>query len=212
MKKTLVYKDNKSHKFWEVEANGKVVTTRWGRFGTDGQTKSTTFSDAKAAKAQAEKQAASKMKKGYAEAIDPTTLPKGPTRTKKKTSSTSKKPVSKKPTSKEVPSAWSKLLAAKDLNRALTKHFAPLADSPGFEPVLEAIFANATGVRTTRKGLEVSFADEEEVFLATPPLDEKLTGYPASAKKLFKRHRSLHFGDDLNLSTAANLDFGIYYD
>jgi predicted DNA-binding WGR domain protein len=32
------FHDDRSHKFWEIERDGAVVTTRWGRIGAAGQT------------------------------------------------------------------------------------------------------------------------------------------------------------------------------
>ena len=40
MKTYLEYKDPKSEKFWEVSVKGKVMTTRWGKLDTQGQSKS----------------------------------------------------------------------------------------------------------------------------------------------------------------------------
>ena len=67
MKKHLEYQDEKSHKFWEIEVkdNSQIVT--YGKVGTKGQSKTKTFDTAEAAKNDAEKIMAAKMKKGYAE-------------------------------------------------------------------------------------------------------------------------------------------------
>lgn len=65
MKSYLEYKDSSSEKFWEVSVKGKTLTTRWGKLDTQGQSKSKELESLKLAKAEAEKQAASKIKKGY---------------------------------------------------------------------------------------------------------------------------------------------------
>src|SRR6185503_14731920 len=57
-----------SSKFWEIEVNGRAVRVRWGRIGSDGQTKEKTFADPHAAEASAAKQIEEKLKKGYLEA------------------------------------------------------------------------------------------------------------------------------------------------
>jgi len=44
---------------------GKTLTTRWGREGSDGTTKSTPFSTAAHAEKEAEKQIRAKKRKGY---------------------------------------------------------------------------------------------------------------------------------------------------
>lgn len=59
--------DGKSSKFWEIEVQGSEIHLRWGRIGTDGQTKTKTLSDQGKAVAESEKQIASKLKKGYEE-------------------------------------------------------------------------------------------------------------------------------------------------
>jgi uncharacterized protein (TIGR02996 family) len=57
--------DGKSEKFWEIKVKGASFVTTYGRIGTDGQSKTKEFSDAKKAKAEAEKLTAQKVKKGY---------------------------------------------------------------------------------------------------------------------------------------------------
>jgi predicted DNA-binding WGR domain protein/3-methyladenine DNA glycosylase AlkC len=52
-------------KFWSGTVKGKVLTTRWGKIGTQGQSKEETFADVAASKASLDKQAAAKTKKGY---------------------------------------------------------------------------------------------------------------------------------------------------
>ncbi|MCB9678240.1 MAG: DNA ligase [Alphaproteobacteria bacterium] len=61
----LELSDGKSHKFWEVEVDGAEVTTRWGRIGTSGQSKTKAYASPAAAQADADKQAAAKRAKGY---------------------------------------------------------------------------------------------------------------------------------------------------
>jgi DNA ligase-1 len=56
-----------SNKFWEVSQSGADMTTRWGRIGTAGQSKTKTFADAPAAETQVEKLIAEKTGEGYVE-------------------------------------------------------------------------------------------------------------------------------------------------
>ncbi len=58
------YSDEKSHKFWEISHDATSVTTRWGRIGTNGQSKTKDVADPAALVA---KQIKSKTKKGYVE-------------------------------------------------------------------------------------------------------------------------------------------------
>lgn len=59
------FSDDKSNKFWEIQLEGKSVTTHWGRIGTDGQTKSKGYGSDDEAKKEYDKAIASKVKKGY---------------------------------------------------------------------------------------------------------------------------------------------------
>ena len=52
-------------KFWEVEVDGAVLTVRFGRIGTQGQSKEKTFADAAAAKKEEAKLIKEKTGKGY---------------------------------------------------------------------------------------------------------------------------------------------------
>jgi DNA ligase-1 len=61
----------RSQKFWEVEVRGNAMTTRWGRRGSAGQTKTKTFADAAAAAAAADKLIAEKTGDGYVEVAGP---------------------------------------------------------------------------------------------------------------------------------------------
>lgn len=69
------YKDEKSDKFWEIEQTQNALTTRWGRIGTNGQSKTKDFADETAAQAAMEKQIDEKTGKGYQEvAVESGTL------------------------------------------------------------------------------------------------------------------------------------------
>jgi DNA ligase-1 len=56
-----------SSKFWEVSQSGADMTTRWGRIGTAGQSKTKTFADEAAAAKQVAKLIAEKAGEGYIE-------------------------------------------------------------------------------------------------------------------------------------------------
>ena len=65
----LIFQDEKSNKFWNLETNGKTFTTSWGRIGTFGQSQTKEFYDTQSCEKEAKKIIASKVKKGYVEAI-----------------------------------------------------------------------------------------------------------------------------------------------
>jgi DNA ligase-1 len=58
-------------KFWEVSVQGNETTTRWGRIGSAGQSKTKSFKDETAALAQANKLLAEKTAEGYVEKDSP---------------------------------------------------------------------------------------------------------------------------------------------
>ena len=60
-------RDTKSSKFWEIDQQGSTVTTRWGRLGTDGQTKTKDLGTEAKASAEVDKQIRGKTSKGYQE-------------------------------------------------------------------------------------------------------------------------------------------------
>ncbi|HJZ90046.1 MAG TPA: WGR domain-containing protein, partial [Gemmataceae bacterium] len=66
-KRYFEFVDGKSNKFWEVWVSGGDMTTRWGRIGTDGQTKTKTFASPDKAQAEADKLIEEKTGKGYVE-------------------------------------------------------------------------------------------------------------------------------------------------
>ncbi|GMU56788.1 MAG: hypothetical protein AMXMBFR33_59340 [Candidatus Xenobia bacterium] len=63
------FQEGTSDKFWEVEVQDNQVTTRWGRTGTAGQSKTKEYASEAAAQADAQKQLDEKLKKGYREVV-----------------------------------------------------------------------------------------------------------------------------------------------
>ena len=66
-KRRFQFTDDGSDKFWEIEMIGNDVTVRYGRTGTNGQTKTKAFSNPEAAAKHTAKLIAEKTEKGYAE-------------------------------------------------------------------------------------------------------------------------------------------------
>jgi DNA ligase-1 len=60
-----------SNKFWEISQDGNNMTTRWGRIGTTGQSKTKTFSDPPAAAKAVAKLITEKTDEGYVERDGP---------------------------------------------------------------------------------------------------------------------------------------------
>jgi predicted DNA-binding WGR domain protein len=68
-KRRFEFVGGNSSKFWEIEVTGNEVTVCFGRIGTTGQRQTKPFDDGAQAVGHAEKQIASKLKKGYAEVV-----------------------------------------------------------------------------------------------------------------------------------------------
>jgi len=64
--------DEKSNKFWEVSTSDSVFTVRFGRIGTEGQTKHKDVGSPDKAVTEVEKLIRTKTKKGYVESPDET--------------------------------------------------------------------------------------------------------------------------------------------
>jgi DNA ligase-1 len=62
------FSEGTSNKFWEISQSGTDVTVRYGRIGSDGQTKTKSFPDEAAATKYADKLIEEKTEKGYEEA------------------------------------------------------------------------------------------------------------------------------------------------
>lgn len=67
MKRYFEFRDEKSHKFWEVELTGDTFTTRYGKIGTAGQASSKSYDSDDAAAKECEKLVRDKLIKGYKE-------------------------------------------------------------------------------------------------------------------------------------------------
>lgn len=65
MKKKFVYKDEKSHKFWNIEIKQVALTVEFGKYGTTGQIQTKLFNSEEDCLKAAEKLIAEKTKKGY---------------------------------------------------------------------------------------------------------------------------------------------------
>jgi predicted DNA-binding WGR domain protein len=65
MKKALVYKDEKSNKFWDIEVRGSAFTVTYGKLGTAGSSATKSFGSEAECQKEAQKLINEKLKKGY---------------------------------------------------------------------------------------------------------------------------------------------------
>lgn len=76
MKRTFIFKDNKSAKFWEIEISGSSFTTYYGRIGSSPRMDKKSFSSNEIAQKEYNKIVQEKLKKGYTEQFDSKTSQK----------------------------------------------------------------------------------------------------------------------------------------
>ncbi len=70
MKHYFEYQDSKSYKFWQVEIEGQTLNVKYGKIGTAGQEKVSSFDSPEKAQKEMQKLIAEKTKKGYVEKTD----------------------------------------------------------------------------------------------------------------------------------------------
>jgi predicted DNA-binding WGR domain protein len=109
-KRTFVYKDDKSDKFWSIEVSGTKFTVNYGKTGTAGQTQVKEFDSAAECKKAAEKKIAEKTKEGYTEgkaanAAEKKAEAKAPAKKAETKAASAKKPAEKVSSAKKGPSA-----------------------------------------------------------------------------------------------------------
>ncbi|MGI9470486.1 MAG: WGR domain-containing protein [Rubripirellula sp.] len=69
--KRFEYSDDKSYKFWTIELDGTLLTTRFGRIGSSGQTREVRLNSIAMAKRDYLRRIAEKLKAGYQERVTP---------------------------------------------------------------------------------------------------------------------------------------------
>lgn len=67
MKRYFEYQDSKSYKFWQIEIDEKSLVVKYGKIGTAGLEKTSSFESAELAQKEMAKLIAEKTKKGYVE-------------------------------------------------------------------------------------------------------------------------------------------------
>ncbi|WP_036076027.1 WGR domain-containing protein [Leptospira weilii] len=155
MKHYLTYKDNK---FWNIEISGKSFTVTYGETGTVGISQIETFDTKEKCLKKAQKLLSEKLKKGYVEINPP-----------KKGS-----PQIKADYLKE----WQAIVDSEDLHKALINHFSYLADTPGYDKILQMVMNQA--VKATIGIPE--YQDEKTLIIEFPGKNKLFTYAPAKEK------------------------------
>ncbi|EMY79497.1 WGR domain protein [Leptospira weilii serovar Ranarum str. ICFT] len=181
MKHRLTYQDATSNKFWNIEVSGKSFTVTYGKIGTSGQTQTKTFDTEEKCLKEANKLLSEKLKKGYVE--DDATL----ANTKSTATNTEKK---KNEPKADYLKEWEAIVNAKDLPKALISHFSYLADTPGYEKVLEGVMSEAISAQIGEDSLIIEFPSD--ILLARPPAElRQYEEWPISFRNLILKHESL---------------------
>lgn len=174
MKHYLTFKDDKSDKFWQIENNGKSFTVTYGKTGSTGTKQIKKFANEKKCLNEVEKLLNEKLKKGYQEAKKSAIV----------------KSYSKASVKTDYLREWEAIVNAKDLTKALVNHFAYLADTPGFEPVLKAIMETATQAICTKECLTIEHSSGD-IMMAFPPLTKVPKKFPLTYQKILAKHERL---------------------
>lgn len=173
MKHYLIFKDDKSDKFWQIEVSGKSFTVTYGKTGSTGTSQTKTLADEKQCLQAVEKLLAEKKKKGYI---------KGDSREEKL----------------HYLKEWQAITAANDLHQALVSHFSFLADSPDFQPVLAAVMKRAESVHVKEQKLTIQFKGKV-VMEAIAPAGNIPKRYPVTYRKVLQKHEKISINADIVL-------------
>ena len=110
---------------------------------------------------------------------------------------------------------YEKLTTADDLQKALVEHFAYLADTDEFMPVLENIMAKAKSVKLSENNLVIHFPGGNEMS-CNEPAEDGYEKYPESFRKIVEKHEFISFPDDggwaLELGESGNFEPEMFED
>lgn len=191
-KRYFEFRDEKSAKFWEVTTDDSVVTVRYGKIGTNGQSQTKELADVAAATKHAAKLVAEKTDKGYVESgqgseslIACKPVPEAtPAAQRKKTAPAKKTAFSNPAKDPEASSESLLVLLNKDdtTNRLLARH--PRASADLLEKLSHSSdTATRRGVATNPNTLPETYVklgqQFPKEFLANPALDLLLMVNPA---------------------------------
>ncbi|EMY78891.1 WGR domain protein [Leptospira weilii serovar Ranarum str. ICFT] len=182
MKHHLTYQDETSDKFWNIEVSGRSFTVTFGKVGTGGQTQTKTFDDEDQCLKEANKLLAEKLKKGY---ID-----------RYKTGKTAQTTDTSQSDLKNHSKEWEEIIRAEDLQKALIRHFAYLADTNGYQSILISVMNRVEKVQIENESLTLLFQKGFKL-VAGPPGDKKnYTKWPKTFQEKMIYHSSLVLIDE----------------
>jgi predicted DNA-binding WGR domain protein len=192
MKNYLTYKDDKSHKFWQIEVTGESFTIAYGKIGTAGTNQTKKFESVEKCLTEADKLLKEKLKKGYKE--EPSEI------------QSIKKASKDTTTSETYLEKWKALTKAKNLSKSLASHFSFLAETPYCEKIVNDFFKKADRAEIVNDTLQITFLLENEdgdnsisVLICEKPYLGKVHSYvPYSLGEIAKHHNGITWeGDDV---------------
>jgi predicted DNA-binding WGR domain protein len=136
MKRTFIYTDEKSNKFWSIETEGTGFTVTFGKTGTDGQKSEKSFASDDECQKAADKLIAEKTKKGYVEQAGDASLAA---------------------TGKSYLKEWESIAAAADKKAALVQHFAPWAATDECKQIIIDVMEYVTDITVDNDTLTLHF-------------------------------------------------------
>lgn len=195
MKKYLIFKDNTSDKFWQIETEGKSFKVTYGRSGTAGVTQVKAFATAEKCETEAMKLVLEKMKKGYKE-----TNPDDASTNTKATSVSS---------NSDYKSIWESLANSNDQQKVLMEHFDYLSDSETSLENLQSILSHVKEISVTKEGELCLKLDLENLYLvATAPNENVNQKWPKSLQEYQKHHEFITLTDRKNITYLTLGDTG----
>ncbi|TGN01136.1 WGR domain-containing protein [Leptospira yasudae] len=177
MKHQLIFQDESSDKFWNIESSGNSFTVTYGKSGTAGQTQTKTFDSEETCLKEAEKLLKEKLKKGYRENSSANYL-----------------------------DVWKEVCESKNIKEGFYKHFSFLVSTNEDKEILAKLSAQVSKIYIDPKGtalvaeLRYSDPDFKDSTPATirsyPPFtDSPAKGLPKSYVKTAQVHNGIYFED-----------------
>ncbi|AOP36164.1 molybdate metabolism regulator [Leptospira tipperaryensis] len=174
MKRELIFRDETSDKFWNLESSGLSFTVTFGKTGTAGQTQTKTFDSEDKCRKEAEKLITEKLKKGY-----------------------------KENTSVDFLSEWKSTLNSKPPKEAFLHHFSFLIEAEEDKEILKKLSENLISFSLNEKEnaliaeIKIEHLKNENAELICHPPFTKIPekGLPKSYVKTVKVHNGIYFED-----------------
>jgi predicted DNA-binding WGR domain protein len=184
MERYLVFKDDKSDKFWKIKTSGNSFTVTYGKTGTNGQTQVKEFASEEKCLKEAEKLVSEKLKKGY--------LPfKGGVHKRKSKAQKPKEKLSQEQTL-SYKQQWSAIENSKDKSKAVYNHLLFLCETPDCKKILRQMcdFVESVGIDDDDR-LSIHFGGDSYFIGLAPYVGKYDKAVPESHRQVCNYHREI---------------------